>query len=305
LTKAKIFSQDILTNKLNNQEKLILSCEKMKATRVWFSLIMLLLFSTVTYLSAPANATGDTELPSITILSPTNNMIIDKVNLSFGIRISKPADWFVPYYGTIFDHAIGKITSVQYNLDGMQSGNISLNDPDIILPPHDIDFSYNLTNLSEGQHNLNISVYGKIYGKSIVGSPQIVTFYVNAKPLKLEVISPQSQTYNTSEIDLAVTSSEPISWMGYKLDNTTFIAISNNTELTELPVGYHNLTVSANDTAGETAISQTVGFTIAAPPKETQPFPTIQVIAVSITCVTLIGIALLLYFRKQKRLIKT
>jgi hypothetical protein len=61
--------------------------------------------------------------------------------------------------------------------------------------------------------------------------------------------------------------------------------------------GLHNVTVYANDTFGNQGASQTVTFTVAVP----EPFPTTLVAVASITSVTIIGIGLLVYFKKRKR----
>jgi hypothetical protein len=51
----------------------------------------------------------------------------------------------------------------------------------------------------------------------------------------------------------------------------------------------------ATDAAGNTGASETVHFTIA------KPFPTALVAAASIATVAVVGIGLLIYFKKRKR----
>ena len=85
--------------------------------------------------------------------------------------------------------------------------------------------------------------------------------------------------------------------MRYKLDNQTTIEISDNTTLTGLSHGQHNLTVYATDIAGNIGVSETINFTIALA-KEPEPFPTTLVIAVAAS-VVVVGIGLTVYFKKH------
>jgi hypothetical protein len=93
---------------------------------------------------------------------------------------------------------------------------------------------------------------------------------------------------------LNFTSNKPIIWAAYSLDDQQNVTISVNTTLTGLSSGRHNITVYANDTYGNMGASETVNFTIS------EPFPTAVVAVVSITSVTVIGIGLLVYFKKRK-----
>jgi hypothetical protein len=83
------------------------------------------------------------------------------------------------------------------------------------------------------------------------------------------VDSSQNVTYTTDNVSLNFTVTEETSWMGYSLDGQDNVTLTETTlKLTELVDGSHNMTVYATDTAGNTAASETISFTVA---KEDEP----------------------------------
>ena len=74
------------------------------------------------------------------------------------------------------------------------------------------------------------------------------------------------------------------------------MTINGNTTLTDLPNGYHNITVYATDEAGNTGASETVYFSVEVP----EPFPISTIAAVSVAIVAVTGAGLLIYFRRRK-----
>jgi hypothetical protein len=64
----------------------------------------------------------------------------------------------------------------------------------------------------------------------------------------------------------------------------------------------HKITVYAQDIAGYTGGSETIQFTIAEEPQqpETEPFPTLEAVAVVIVTVA-VSVALLIFFKKRKK----
>ena len=109
---------------------------------------------------------------------------------------------------------------------------------------------------------------------------------------EVSVMSPENRTYYTADIQLNLTVTEPDLWMRYNLDNENITEISGNTTITGLSLGLHNLTVYATDDAGNTAFSQTIHFEVQ------EPFPT--VLAVFSVALVVVGVGLLVYFRKRK-----
>ena len=81
-------------------------------------------------------------------------------------------------------------------------------------------------------------------------------------PPEVTIISPEEGvTYPTTSVDLIYTVNEPTKCTGYSLDGAENITLIGNTTLEELPNGPHNLTICAEDLAGN-AGSNTVNFEV-------------------------------------------
>ena len=112
-------------------------------------------------------------------------------------------------------------------------------------------------------------------------------------PPKISVLSPLVQTYNETSAPLVFTVGKLVNWTGYSLDGKV-TTISGNTTLTGLSNGSHNVTVSAKDLLGNMGISETVWFNV----EET--FPTALVAVASVVALAVIGVSLLVYFKKRR-----
>ena len=77
-------------------------------------------------------------------------------------------------------------------------------------------------------------------------------------------------------------------------DGKKNVTIEGNTTLTGLANGRHNLTVYVWDEAGNVGASETVNFTTDV------PFPTTLVLIASVASLVLVGVVLLVYFKKRK-----
>jgi hypothetical protein len=133
-------------------------------------------------------------------------------------------------------------------------------------------------------------VAGTVFGNTAVIikiSPEADT-----QPPVITVSSPESKTYETSDIPLVVTVNEPVSWIAYSLDDQSEVIITGNTTLSGLAIGTHNLTVSAQDLGGLIGSSGTIQFTIAA------RFP-IEVVALGITIAAIVVVGFLAYVKRQ------
>jgi hypothetical protein len=156
-----------------------------------------------------------------------------------------------------------------------------------------------LSNLSSGNHS--VTVYqGYQYRPPAnerfeVYAYSFVNFTVDVIPPSVLILSPEPKVYNVSDILLNFTVDEPVSQLIYSLDGQKNVTIAGNTTLENMPYGEHNVTIYATDNVGNIG-SETINFTIAEPP---EPFPTALVVA-SIVSVALIGIGLLVYFKKRK-----
>ena len=68
-----------------------------------------------------------------------------------------------------------------------------------------------------------------------------------------------------------------------------------NTTISGLANGLHNVTVYARDEFGNVGASETAYFSVEV------PFPVVPVAAASVAAVAIIGVGLLVYFKKRKR----
>jgi hypothetical protein len=125
------------------------------------------------------------------------------------------------------------------------------------------------------------------------------------------ILSPQNKTYTTTEVPLTWACDEQKIVADYTLDllsHTPLYAyftlsgnasLPGNTTLTGLSNGTHTLTVYVITERG--SASQTIYFTIAQETEpQPEPFPTTLVIG-SVIAATVIGLGLLVYFKKHKR----
>ncbi len=119
--------------------------------------------------------------------------------------------------------------------------------------------------------------------------------YGTVRP-NIDVVEPQQKSYNTSIVFLTFIVDKTTSWIGYSLDGQDNVTIIGNQTFVNLREGLHNITIYARDFFGNAGVSETISFSIDLP----EPFPTTLAIASVVTGV-IIGIVLLVYFKKHKR----
>jgi parallel beta-helix repeat protein len=118
------------------------------------------------------------------------------------------------------------------------------------------------------------------------------TYLMQTTPPKISMLN---HTVTGSNVSLAFTVDKIVNWTGYSLDGQQNVTITDNTTLTRLSSGVHNVTVYANDTYGNMGTSETVAFTIP------EPFPIVPVAAVAVVVAVMVAAGLLVYFKKRKR----
>jgi hypothetical protein len=278
----------------------------MKRTKLAQVLTMALLL--LAPLAASFSSIANAIVLPLNVISPLSKNVYHSSDVLLSFEITIPESWsevYPGYSGGVLYYFVGAITSVGYSLDEKVGENVTVdsdsNTIGLTIGPSSktLDFSFNLTQLSDGPHNVNINVFGGYNGKAFNFSRGPIPFFVDTAPLELTVFSPESKVYNVTDIPLSVTTSEPVSWMSYSLDDGDRITINRNITLANMTYGLHRLTVFASDTLGNLASSETLNFTIAEPPA---PFPTIIVIAtVSAASVVVVSVGLLVYFKKRKR----
>ncbi len=116
--------------------------------------------------SSPNKAT-----PYVEVLTLSQNQTIKIDNVAINFRVTKPASWISGPVDTWITPGYicwGRITSIGYTLDGVQINKTSVNDPvEVGLrvydepPSRTLEFSFNLTGLSQGFHNLTVSAEGE------------------------------------------------------------------------------------------------------------------------------------------------
>jgi hypothetical protein len=239
---------------------------------------------------------SDTKPPTLTIVSPQKNIIYNSnnVTLSFNARVEKSET-----------ASYMRLMQVYYKTDWEQNETYVYNNEAISIPyePNAItEFSYdmNLTGVQEGKHYITVHAveWGAyidglfVHMFSINGSSS-VNFAIDVSP-SVSVLSLVNKTYDYSDLPLDFIVSEPISEVTYSLDGQENVTIAGNTTLT-VSNGVHNVTVYAWDVAGNAGASETIHFNVEVP----EPFPTTLVAITSGTSVAVIGIGLLVYFKKR------
>jgi len=148
--------------------------------------------------------------------------------------------------------------------------------------PPDISFSYEAPTLTKYATN---EQYTPIEYGTILPIVSLVS------PLK-------NQTFNMTNVTLIFTVDKPTVWMGYSLDGQENVTVRSNTTLAGLANGLHNITVFARDEFENTGASEILFFTVELPLPEISP---ILPVVASAATVAVVGVGLLMYFRKRKR----
>ncbi len=120
-------------------------------------------------------------------------------------------------------------------------------------------------------------------------------------PPVVSVLSPGNGTvYASGNVSLAYAVNKPYAQANYSLDGQDNVTASENTTLTGLTGGAHNVTVYATDAFNNTGASETVTFNVVEK-TETEPFPTTWIIVAVVVIASLVGAAVLAYIIKVKR----
>jgi hypothetical protein len=235
-----------------------------------------------------------TKPPILTIKAPEENSVhhSSNVTLSFNARL-----------GESYSASYMRLMKVHYKTDWEQNETYVYKNEGIYIPYDKNAITYfaytiNLTGVPEGKRYITVHAveWGAYIDNSFVHMFSIngsssVSFTIDASPS----VSPSSlvnMTYDSSDVPLIFTVSEPVPEMSYSLDGKENVTVSGNTTLTGLANGDHNITVYAKDETGNTGFSETVYFTVEA------PFPAAMVIA-PIASVVVVGAVLAFYFRKR------
>jgi hypothetical protein len=117
-------------------------------------------------------------------------------------------------------------------------------------------------------------------------------------PPAISVLSPENVVYVQDAIPLIFVTDEETSWIGYSLDKLENTTISDNVTLSGLLDGLHEITVYANDMAGNTGSSEAIFFTV----KAQTGLPTILWVSIATLLIPALGgLAILAYKRLKKQ----
>jgi hypothetical protein len=207
------------------------------------------------------------------------------------------------------------ITCIRYSIDGKANVTItSLAKEENVwywtttqgVYAHGTAFTAKTTmdNLADGNHTLIVYAH-HANGKEMTRSTEF-TVDTHYKPPKLVILSPQNQTYTTTEVPLTFTITEPFSFahcvVDRKLALNESMFLSGNTTLTGLSNGSHTVRLVVGTEKG--IVSQTTYFTINIDNENastSNPDPTVPaVVAGSIGATAAVGFGLVVYFKKRK-----
>jgi hypothetical protein len=123
---------------------------------------------------------------------------------------------------------------------------------------------------------------------------QYTPFGYGTAPPIVSVVSPENKNYNSSNVSLTFTVNKPVAWLGYSLDGQETVTINGNSTIAGLPNGLHNVTVYARDSFENTGASEPISFSVDV------PFPLVPVATASVAAVAVVGVGLMVYFKKRK-----
>jgi hypothetical protein len=253
--------------------------------------------------------------PVILIHSPTNKAYESMVLLNF--TVARPESWLSTPVSFGYEQGSGlaqEMQSIICYLDNQFYMQIMFlsemeENEDLASPVNHFEY---LTNLTNGVHTLTIRasatgvvrkwVPSSVYSVPISSSAEVKFTFKDVTSPIISVFSPQDKAYDTPDVPLNFTVNEPVSQIAYSLDGQENVTIHGNTTLTNLPYGKHNVTIYAIDEAGNVGTSETINFTISAPEQpEPEAFPSELVATASGASITIVGVGLLVYFKKRKR----
>jgi len=284
----------------------------MKRTAFALTLVVALLSSAVTgamlvnfgeanFIPFPSEPSS----PTISIQSPERNKTYAQNNVEVSFDVKEPGSWDTIY---INPRSWGIINWIRIGLDGQEIPSFNKTR----MPNKSDDqftekCSATLVGLSEGMHNLTISVssttnyrpaneswYEPATAGTLINSSSVI-FAVDAFTPSISILTITIKSTEPHDTTLYFTVSEPAAWMGYSLDEQENVTLTGNSTLSDLSKGMHNVTVYANDTFGNMGTSGTIAFIVS------EPFPTVLIGAVTVIVVVVVGASLLFYFRRRKR----
>jgi hypothetical protein len=246
--------------------------------------------------------------PSIEISSPFSAPVVySNASVPLDVRVNiLPSEPDITYIRYSLD---GKANVTLTNLAKEENVGYWTSTKGVIASGTAFSAKASMDNLADGNHTLIVYAH-YANGKEMSRSKEFTvdTHYKPYTP-ELAILSPQNQTYTTTEVPLIWACNEPKIVADYTLDLLSHIPLyayftlsehespPGNTTLTDLSNGTHTLTVYIITERG--TASQTVHFTVS-PETQPEPLPTTLVVAASLATVAVASVGLLVYFKKRK-----
>jgi hypothetical protein len=244
-----------------------------------------------------------TQPPSIIIHTPQNGSYYSKnLNLTFDVIIPNTngdksisavielyykASWEPNEIAVTQKNFFGESTSFSVDLSGLRGGNHSIT----------------IYAVGQGSYNtreeFDANSYAMIYYYEVfeMACFSTVSFIKDVVSPIISFLSPQNGTYITSDVKLDFTVSEATSEILYCLDGKENQTVTDSLNLTGLAEGAHNVALYAADLAGNAAVPQTLFLNVDVP----ELFSASSIPAFSVATVAVVGVGLLVYFKRRKR----
>jgi hypothetical protein len=233
------------------------------------------------------------EAPAWTILSPKNHTTYntDSFNLSFRVvSIDVEYDYYYSIDSAVSEVFLGGPTGEGKTL--VNATLISVTSGEGVSKLKTFQYSNEMPNLSDGQHNLTL-YYGYTdnfeFRRELVSAT--IIFYIDTSAPKITDLSIKNTDSGNKLLSFNVDTET--SWVGYSLDNQANVTVNGDAVLKDLSAGAHIVTVYAEDTAGNKGASETLYFTVEEP-------DLVPLVLVSTGTVFAVSLGLLFYFKKRK-----
>jgi hypothetical protein len=238
------------------------------------------------------------EAPAWVILSPQNNTAYntDSFNLSFRVvSIDVEYEYYYSLDSEISEVFLGaRGTPIGQGKTFVNATLVSVTPGEGVSKLKTFQYSNEMPNLSDGQHNLTL-YYG--YNDNFEFRRELVSatfiFYIDTSAPKITDLSIKKTDSGNKLLSFNVDTET--SWAGYSLDNQANVTVNGDAVLKDLSTGSHEVTVYAEDAAGNKGASETLYFTIEEPEPSAVPL-----VLASTGAVSAVAVGLLVYFKKHK-----
>ncbi|MBI3588351.1 hypothetical protein HY095_04095, partial [Candidatus Micrarchaeota archaeon] len=216
------------------------------ANHAWYAYLYDELGEGATSNPLTGNYSTDSTPPAITVTTPAN-ATYNTGNITLSIITSEAA------------------SSAWYSLEGGANATMS-NDSST-------HWNKTLSALSDGTHSVTFYANDSVGN---VGSSPAISFSIDKTPPSITILSPANGSYRTaSNVPIIISSNEALSWAGYRINGGALANLANttttnwNATISLADESTFNLTIYANDTAGNQGNATITFYTDSLPPRFT------------------------------------